>query len=456
MTAQGRSCAERRAQLEPELNPVQADFTVELTSPDSYLESCLALANRCWSHLGLDEVQRLQDDYNAYPGLERLEPPRSMIVLEDRLTPGLCDRARQAVLEGLIFWEHTAAGEATRLKLGPKYLINPHCLNEPGAAELLPLTLGARHLGQWVFEISRLALEAGLNPAEVLGRQKTLLIVNEQAKAEIFSTIVAADFFGLSPENFLFMVQPAYHGLTPGAGGWHFDSLTPLKLHNHGQMAMQKTMDGQILHLDRQGLPHRLSQADFFRLLHESKDLVSYNIEDLGYLTSALDLEAIGLALELGQEGYQMTMEIVANNPDNPIKGGMCAYDPALGRDVVIESYRLRGLAPARISYLNKNFNHYPNPALIFQKLHEQGLFMAIKVDDGGLYYQPVQGDLNFLGPTAFITRRQLPALSAWKTPHDTEAALKSMRQQDEQPGFKQFISDLVKNLAIDQPTEPL
>ena len=447
---------------------------LDLTSLASYAESCRAIANRDFAGLSPDEVGLLAEDYNAYPGLDRLTPPHSMIALEDRLTEAHRDRARRAVLDGLIFWEHTAAGEATRLKLGPKYLIHPHRLplspdylasgpaepdragddersGAPGSSgsrpvnhmDLMPLTLGARHMWQWVFEINRLAEEAGLDPRQVLARQRALLIVGEQTRADIFRHIVQAGFMGLKPENFLMMVQPAFHGLTPGPEGWRFDPSAPSKLHNHGQMAMQKTMDRQILRLDAEGREHPLSRAEFFALLGEAADLVSYNIEDLGYLTRALDFDTIGLALDLSDEGYGMTMEIVANNPERPIKGGTCAHDPALGRDVVIESFRLRGLEPRQISHLNKNFNHFPRPALIFQKLHEQGLFMPVNVSEGGLYFQPVQGDLNFLAKTAFITRRVSAPIRSWKIPQDTPAAVEAMRQQDDQPGFAEFVRPL-------------
>lgn len=443
---------------------------LDLTSLESYAESCRLLAERAFGGLSPARVAEMSEDYNAYPALDSLSEPRCLICLEDSLNDGLRDRARQAVLDGRIFWEHTAAGEATRLKLGPKYLIHPHrvplvrghladSLLEPAHAagddaadwarfqgclvnpqRLLPLPLGARHLWQWAFEITGLAEEAGLSPSEVLARQQVLLVVGEQTRAEILHRIQAADFLGLPPENFLFMVQAAFPGLTPGPEGWRFDPDTPARLHNHGQMAMQKTMEGQVFYLDRAGREHRLSRSEYFQRLAGTDDLVSYNIEDLDYLTRALDFETIGLALSLADEGFGMTMEIVANNPDSPIKGGLCAYDPTLGRDVVIESFRLRGLAPADIKFLNKNFNHYPRPAALFERLHRAGLFMPVKVEDGALYFQPVQGDLNFLTETAFITRRRPQPLSGWKSPDDTPAALAAMARQDAQPGFSDFI----------------
>lgn len=421
------------------------DFTGSL---ESYAESCRLLAERDFGGLTPARVAEMAENYNAWPNLARLGPPQSLICLEDRLDDRVREGARRAVLAGRIFWEHTAAGEATRLKLGPKYLIHPHRLppdhladGGPDPLELMPLPLGARHLWQWAFEITRLAEEAGLDPAEVLARQQLLLVMGESTEAEICRLILADDFLGLRPEHFLFMVQPAFPGLVSGPDGWRFDPGTPARLHNHGQMAMQKVMSGQIFHLDRQGRKNFLSGDEYFERLERADDLVSYNIEDLGYLTRALDFDTIGLALDLGAEGFGMTMEIVPNNPDHPVKGGLCAHDPALGRDVVIESFRLKGLAPADLSHLNKNFNHYPGPSALFRRLKAEGLFMPVKVDDGALYFQPVQGDLNLLAKTAFITRRTPAPLTSWKSPDDSPAALAAMARQDAQPGFIDFIS---------------
>ncbi|UQZ88615.1 hypothetical protein C4J81_05095 [Deltaproteobacteria bacterium Smac51] len=443
---------------------------IALTSLASYRESCLRIARDNFAGLAISDVAAREEDYNAWPGLENLSPPKELIVLEERVNDALLDKARTAVLDGRIFWEHTAAGEATRLKLGPKYLIHPHqipysrdylaetFIDNPAAVSegvppsflrltphhLLPLRLGARHLWQSVFEIRNLAKEAGLDPDEVMARQKVLLIVNEQTCEQICKRILKRNFLGFAPGNFLFLTQATFHGLLP-EGGWHFDESAPARLHNHGQMAMQKTMDHQVFHLDDSGQKHFLSRADFFSLLGQTADLVSYNIEDLGYLTGALDFVTIGLALELGAQGYGMTMEIVANNPLNPIKGGLCAYDSGLGRDVVIESFRLRNMSPERITHLNKNFNHYPNPGRIFQKLHEEGLFMPITVKDGALYFQPVQGDMNLLTRTAYITRRVPAPISSWKSPEDTPAALEAMGRQDSQPGFAKFIESAIE-----------
>jgi hypothetical protein len=64
---------------------------------------------------------------------------------------------------------------------------------------------------------------------------------------------------------------------------------------------------------------------------------------------------------------------------------------------------------------------------------------MPVGVFGGRVYFQPVQGDANFLLPTAFFTRRQARPLNSLKTPDDIPAALAAMRAQDAQPGFLDF-----------------
>ncbi len=408
----------------------------------AYGDFCQRRANEDFAGLSAAQVAAAADAYNAYPNLASLEPPRSLKIIEDLEPERFRAQALATVLAGGVFWEHTAAGEATRLGLGPKFLIEPWRLE--GAEDLSPLSLGLRHLGQWAFELARLAEAAGEEPAAVLKRQKLLLIVSEGAASEISSQIIRSSFFGLKPENFYFMAQASFFGLRPSAQGlWAFDPTTPKRLHNHGQMLMQKSMDGQIFQLAAKKASY-LSGRDYLELLSAADLLVSYNIEDLNYLAQALELEYLGLALELGRQGYGMSMEIMANNPQRPIKGGLCAHDPVLGRDVVVESFRLRDFPLERIKFLNKNFNHYPQPAYALKALKREGLFMPVKVEDEALYFQPVQGDLNFLVKTAYLSRRQPAVISAWKSPADTPAALEACRRQDAQPGFVNFMAATV------------
>ena len=174
--------------------------------------------------------------------------------------------------------------------------------------------------------------------------------------------------------------------------------------------------------------------------LQSFTDKISYNIEDLDYLTGSIDFAGLGLALELGQQGYNMVMEVVANNPQKPQKGGMLAWDPELARDVMVESFQLGDIANADIHYLNRNFNHYPQPCESWRRVGESGLPLPITVKDGFLYFQPVQGDINFLVRTAFFRRRELRPIRSLKSPASLPLALNRMYAQDCQPGFREFV----------------
>ena len=174
--------------------------------------------------------------------------------------------------------------------------------------------------------------------------------------------------------------------------------------------------------------------------LQNFTDKISYNIEDLDYLTGSIDFAGLGLALELGQQGYNMVMEVVANNPQKPQKGGMLAWDPELARDVMVESFQLGDIANADIHYLNRNFNHYPQPCESWRRVGELGLPLPITVKDGFLYFQPIQGDINFLVRTAFFRRRELRPIRSLKSPASLPLALNRMYAQDCQPGFREFV----------------
>ena len=116
------------------------------------------------------------------------------------------ESAKRAILNGAILMEHTAAGEATRLAMGTKYVITPqevieaidsdrlkHAADDAEAKKnktltaaqraethsvasgLLPISLGVRHLMQTVLDIRKLAVEHGENPDEVVARQIQLI-----------------------------------------------------------------------------------------------------------------------------------------------------------------------------------------------------------------------------------------------------------------------------------------
>lgn len=443
------------------LDPAQPR-KIDLRDFSTYIQTCLQICqDRLSRFTSVEEVAGQEDELNKYPRLASLQYPQNIRILDEELA-GEADlaRAEAALLDGRVLMEHTCAGEATRLGLGTKYLINPRLDLSPKALTRLlgegyqttvdpeglrSMSLGRRHMLQLAWDLSQLAERAGREPAEVLARQTLLVIVNQASWQAILHDFQEANFYGFSRPRVLFMVQQDFHGISRRADGWFYDTASPRRLHNHGQMLMQTAMDNQVFRLSDSGRPSHLTWAEYRQILGEFEDKVSFNIEDLDYLSQSLDMEGLAAALKLGEQGARMVMEVVANNPDNPQKGGLCAWDPELGRDVMIESFQLAGLDNSQINYLNKNVNHYPFPSIALTQARENGLAMPLAVKKGFLYFQPIQGDLNFLVDTAFIQRREKKPINSWKSGANTVQALEAMAQQENREGLMTWAARLTK-----------
>jgi hypothetical protein len=434
--------------------------SLDLSSIENYLSSCRDLARQKFaSYRNITDLARAEREINRYPGLESLVFPRHIRILEDLVSQDELKAQVRNVLDGKVLWEHTCAGEATRLGLGAKYLIIPsrHLnsmfmgrdaeIRQPLTVrpeQLNHLNLGQRHMLQLAWNIRQLALSLSYDCKLALAKQYLLITVNQHSGWEIVEDFVRARFYGFSPERVLFMMQHSFPGLKPDrAGVWQIDESSPCRLHNHGQMVMQTTMDGQIFTLPDRRNPVYLRWEEYLAVLEAMTDKVSFNIEDLDYLDSPLDILSLAACANLGRQGYQMVMEVVMNDPLAPIKGGACYYDQNLGRDVIIESFQLSGVEPKDITCLNKNVNHYPNPGQAIKKVKAKGLPMPITVKEENLYFQPVQGDINFLVPTAFVRRHDLSPIRSWKSGRNTPQALEFMLRQELRPGFLKWAGEL-------------
>lgn len=454
----------------------------------------------------LTDIKNDEKEINTYENFSQLEPikEKKIVILDDEKIG--TQNAEKCILEGKLLWEHTAAGEATRLGLGTKYLLNlgrfsleeivshmrkeaiselkksgiegeklakerrrinkeisiKNVLEVSGGYpdKLLDISLGNRHMLQMAFDIVGIAKRNRKNPRTVLRKQTALIILNEQTAEEILDEFKRFNFFGFNPKNIYFMIQRGFHGIYIKEGSLFYDRTTEKnkRLHNHGQMIMQKTHDNVIFRVDPENPSIRryLRSQEFEKILERHDDLLSYNVEDLGYLTCAIDLPSLELALDLGKKGHGMVMEIVAQNPIKPQKGGACFYDKKLGRIVMIESNQLKDIKNEDIKHLNKNFNHYPNPALCFKVVKEEGLPISFEVkgtfnqsgdQEEYLYACPVQGDVNFLVKTAYVMRKNLKPIYNWKSPATTPLAIKAMFEQDNQEGFKSFAKNIRKGI---------
>jgi hypothetical protein len=452
--------------------PVRKDDSLLFRDHDDYIKYCLNRAeyNLCRFE-SIFEIERNETDINAYENIDALEELKDICVLDENfLTDTDRDIALKCILEGKLFSEHAFAGEATRLGLGTKYLINisrdlsidkiarlisrengviisrEEILQQSGCypEELLPFSLGTRHMLQFSFDIVKLAKKHNYDPKKALSNQKMLIVLNESTSNEIINEFMENRFFGFKRGNILFLVQKAYHGINMVNGRFIYDKTSPKRLHNHGQLAMQQTMDNQIFIIDNKDQRIYLTNDDFGKVLKQMDDKISYNIEDLEYLIESVDHESLALALKKGEEGYRMLMEIVHNNPHNPQKGGVAVFDGKLGRNVIIEEYRLKDIKNHEIKFLNKNFNHYPKPYESWSILKQQCLNMPVSVKNGNIYFQPVQGDINFLVNTEFFKRKKIKPINAWKSASTTPLAIKYMRLQDMQKGFKEYSASLI------------
>ena len=450
--------------------PLPTNAVCDLGILTPYIDACVALAQEKLSHCSsLSEIASREKEVNCYPRLELLTEPRQILVLDEHNGgSGSLTRAKEAILRGEILFEHAAAGEGTRLMLGSKYLldlsqdlsleaianlmsqeagriITPAEVAAPlhcSLDELLPIPLGTRHMLQLAFDLDNLARDAGESPRKVMARQHMLIIVSREMLAHIEKDFYQWHFFGFDPTQVYFMVQESFHGLSMQEGRFFYDINSPRRLHNHGQMVMQETMEHQLFTLVGTHPWDRLvhTQDEVAGWLHDFADKISYNIEDLDYLTGSLDFPGLGLALELGDQDFNMVMEVMANNPAKPQKGGMLAWDPELGRNVMIESFQLGDIQNQDIKFLNRNFNHYPRPWVSWDRIREAGLPMPITVKDGYLYFMPVQGDINFLVKTAFFRRQEMRPIRNLKSPATLPLAINRMYAQDGQPGFKEFV----------------
>ncbi|MFH1511063.1 MAG: hypothetical protein ABIF10_05195 [Candidatus Woesearchaeota archaeon] len=436
------------------------------------------------NRITINDVKQKVAEINKYENFSSLRNPnpKDILIIEQK---GIT-QAEKTVLSGRFFWEHAAAGEATRLGLGTKYQLmlnefsveklrqmitceyvedsvskgikleeaekqakekfsEENILQEMtcNPQELEQLSLGTRHMLQMSFDVAKLAKKHNIGVSEVLAKQKMLVILNEQTSNRIAEEFESWNFFGIPKKNILFMVQKSFHGMQLEEGRLFYDEDSPLRLHNHGQMAMQKCSENSLF---LQG--EYISFNEYLTTLSQMTDMLSYNIEDLEYLTSAIDLESLGCALELGKNGYEMVMEVVSQNQYRPQKGGACMHDSKLDKVIMLETNRLGSIKYDEIRYLNKNFNHYPNPSKSMAALREKGLNMQfdVKEHEGKehIYPCPVQGDINFLVKTAFVMRRELKPIHNLKSPATMPAAVAAMKKQDMQEGFLEF-ADKIK-----------
>src|SRR5210317_724038 len=106
-------------------------MSLKLESFETYKDSSISLIKKkLVDHYGherlltltLEDIKKDIKELNAYSGIDDMKEVdhKEIFIINDDVE---LREAEQAVLEGRVFWEHAAAGEATRLGMGTKYLI---------------------------------------------------------------------------------------------------------------------------------------------------------------------------------------------------------------------------------------------------------------------------------------------------------------------------------------------
>lgn len=422
------------------------------------------------SRITLEDIARDQIALRAYPNLDRLDfdlaAQHVITVKSTDLTESMRREAKQVKLSGGEFVEHSAGGDATRLGMGAKYLLTPETLaraieinnwsnpkvrlafDKAALAHTNPISLGNRHMLQITYDLIK-ECPASINPEEVLKSQVTLITLNPKTAIEVIREFVRFNFFGLRSENVLFMIDNVYPGMRIEDGELKFNQFSSINLYNHGQMIMQEAIEGQVFRVRFDSttgdiVRHPLAASEFGDILKGMSSKISYPIEDNDYLTRSFDPNSLAIALHLGRLGHRMIVEVTEQKKDDPQPGGFVAYDTALGRNVLIESDSGGTLVDnkdnaslARIRFLNRNFNMFPSPYEVWEKVREEGLpHLHLVVKEDWLYLQPPQGDQNFLVDTAFIQKEPLKPINNLKKVIHAPSTLRAMYEQDAQRGF--------------------
>ncbi|MFA4843759.1 MAG: hypothetical protein WC632_02260 [Candidatus Margulisiibacteriota bacterium] len=424
-----------------------------------------AIQQKLGGYASTETVAREIGRINRYPGLDNEKLNRTPQIKPYRTAArmvqneGRVKATEYKVANGEVMLVHAVGGLATRLGMGPKYLITPEDLIEKEASAhgnfkaLLRLSLGERHLLAQMFALYQLAVKLKMNPLTVFDNQVAAVIPNVHDEADIIESFKKFSNFGLG--KVILSSSHFYPGIVINDGK-AAENPDILDLHNHGVVLTQLTMEKELYELNANGKKSPLSSQAYREVLGRLADQVVCNIEDLDYLSTPFDYSGIAIALSAAEEGYQMMMELVRQRPDDPQPGGVAVTDPNIsnllkplnGRDVVIESLQLNlpknfGEVMSTFAWLNRSANNFMNPLVAHEMVRDYGLpFIpgVKKAADGSPYLvnNTPFGDANKYLPTFYIGREE--PISNLKKPEHIMDALRTFNHQDSWE-FRQFIA---------------
>lgn len=307
---------------------------------------------------------------------------------------------------------------------------------------------------------------------------KFKIIVNEQSGGVIIENFVKGRFFGLNPENIIFMYQ-AQHPTWDVAenGELRPDAANPSQ-GNHGLLPFQSNLEGQWFRVLPDGAPRgyreeRITTTDYKDFQANVTTLVVESVEDTSQYIQPYDYTYLAYVEKLGREqGVQMFMKIVGQKEKNPQKGGFLAavsQPDSTVANAVLESNRAPKLKPRDLIDLNQNRNAFFNPNAVDDAIMEsamigdlhptfepQGKELLLRIDP-----KVPQGDRNLYLRTRFIKDDPPSSISNLKDAVDIIPTLLLMRRMENNPEVVKFaeylgiVPSAGGAIFIDRPFKP-
>ncbi len=405
----------------------------------------------------VDEVKRLDGEINkivdgsniyAQSKADDLKLADDVVSLSSFLSSDQAaefqQHAKNTLLNGAYIPQFIFAGAATRLKRGPMYGLDIWELaQELGKASAtdakLRLGMGPRQILAYRLAIEQLAKDNKRNIQEVLTQQKIIVNVNADIEKDVLEDFIRNNFYGFSPANIFFVVQPTFHGFKFNNGVLEFDPNSPTVPYGHGHNFMQLAENGQAFRLDSQGQRKYITGA----LIDEFSDfevISSHRINDLTKFSkdSVVSIDKIAFALAQIDRGYGVVGELV-NNPSKQ-KGGNVLKNTKTGRSFLIETSNVKA-SPALVGLLDeagKKGAPYNAFRLVYavdklRTILKNQLPFNLRFKDGYFYLEAVTGDVTQLPSTkaAFVSSGE--DIHDLKEPKNIDDGVAFLKRSDEE-----------------------
>jgi len=433
----------------------------------------------------IEEAQKIIDRVNSYNGdPQALELPEVLNV-EDFINS--CDysyyheKALSLILDGKYGVEFFFAGAATRLRnslervlgkeraqklAGPMYFVDIWAIAEALGYKLPEYALkgvgmGPRQFLQLNTVLTQLALQAGVEPREVLSKQKIILHINSGIEERVRRDLVEHNFYGFNPQNIIFVVQPVLPGFKIEKDQVIPVVESPKYPYGHGYAFQQLLTSGVSYYIDRENRATYLDRNALEFLENSGVEILAMGrINDLTKFTSQiLDIDKISFALRLIEQGYNIVTEIVYNPQQQ--KGGFFFKDMQSGKQFFLEGLSLNTPElEQRVEELREKVSKEASPSLPnsvsrtyfeihgLQNILSENLPLNLRIRGRGcLYPELLWGDVtrSRYAKTAGIMKGE-EFIQDFKELKDLSLAVNYLSVQDANSRFREITFTFIKN----------